>query len=207
MKIDLSSAIAAEMDKALNSEENKQMFSSSSMLEKLAFKRVSEQDQQTEVELDLEVKLNKTASKKCSQCTCEKDCTEGECSSKCDCKKDKETMDSKASRFVRTLVSLSDELDSAGFERLAAASIMLADRLVSEAKAKKSDKKSGEKSKSKSPEKTKASDKDKASGKGKKMDMKERMKKMREMNGKNKGSKKPSSSKPSSSKKSDTKKK
>jgi hypothetical protein len=166
MKQDLYNNIADEMDKVLNSAESKQLFSSSSMLEKLAFKKVSEEDQVSEVEIELDPSLKKTASVKTAN----------------------PVRDS-----FNALLKISEDLDNAGFERLAAASILLADKLVSEAKAKsskKSDKKSDKKSKE---EKTK----------GKKMDVKERMKKMREMQkGKGKGKSKKEDEKKRSKKKS-----
>ena len=68
MKIDLSNSLAAEMDRVLNSEENKQLFSTSSMIEKLAFKKVSEEDAETEIEKELESQFSKTAS--CKNCEC-----------------------------------------------------------------------------------------------------------------------------------------
>lgn len=164
-QIDLSSTIAAEMDKVLNSDENKQLFSSSSMIEKLAFKKVSEEDAVTEVETELA--LQKTASVK-------------------------EPVKPTVKSTLDQLLAVSEQLDSIGFDKLAAASIMLADRLVSEAKA-KSSKKSDKKSDKKSKE-------DKSKSKGKKVDMKDRMKKMREMQ-KGKKDKKSSDGKKSSEKK------
>lgn len=191
MRIDLSNTLAAEMDKVLNSEENKQMFSSSSMLEKLAFKKVSEEEQVTEVEMELDPSLRKTAD--CHHCECKSDKKDG---CKCDCHEASDS--SKSARNLvldsfDSLLKISEDLDTAGFDKLAAASILLADRLFSEAKA-KSSKKSDKKSDKKSKE-------DKASGK--KMDMKERMKKMREMQ-KGKGKKKDDDKKSS---KKDSKKK
>jgi hypothetical protein len=205
MKIDLSNQLAAEMDKVLNSDENKELFSTSSMLEKLAFKRVSEQDSTTEVEAELDAVLSKTAD--CKHCEC-KNTKHDKC--KCDChdkneaddKDDKiETFpapsgkgvnapyvpgttppvkDTKKANLVRdafhTLLVISEVLDDAGFEKIAAMSIMLADKLIVEAKAKKSDKKSKE---------------DKSKSKSKKMDVAERMKKMRDaQKGKKKDDKK-----------------
>lgn len=173
--IDFANTIAADMDKALNSEENKQLFSSSSMIEKLAFKKVSEEDAITEVEAELDRSLTKTAG--CKECVCVSS-KKGEC--KCDCHDDsshsKEASRNLVLESLNSLLKVSEDLDNAGFEKIAALSIVLADKLVSEAKAKKSDKKSKEKSKSKSESKSKS-----------KMDIKERMKKMRDA--KNKGKK------------------
>lgn len=169
MKQDFSNMIAAEMDKALNSEENQKLFSSSSMLEKLAFKKVSEQDQVTDIEKELDASLTKTAAGKCKHCECAES-KKGDC--KCDCHEDSSSKSSKASNPVldafNALLKISDDLDTAGFDKLAAASLLLADKLVSEAKA-KSSKKSDKKSDKKEDKKSK------------KMDMKERMKKMRDM--------------------------
>lgn len=175
-QVDLSNILAAEMDKVLNSDESKQMFSSSSMLEKLAFKKVSEQDAVTEVEMELDSSLKKTAN--CSHCECKED-KASDC--KCDCHNEhSHDHEKKASHPVvdafNALLKVSEDLDNAGFPKLAAASIMLADKLYTEAKAKSS--KKSEKSKS---EKKSKEDKSKSKSKGKKMDMKERMKKMREM--------------------------
>lgn len=170
MKQDLSNSIAAEMNQIMSSNENKEMFSTSSMLEKLAFRKVSEQDQVSEVEAELESSLTKTAS--CCECGEHK---EHKC--ECVCHKDTEKEDKKASynparAAFNALLKVSEDLESAGFERLAAASIMLADKLITEAKA-KSSKKSDKKEKSKESDKSKS--------KSKKLDMKERMEKMRKM--------------------------
>jgi len=228
MKNDLST-LAADMDKVLNSDENKDMFSNSSMLEKLAFKKVSEQEEVSEVEVALGLSLKKTAG--CCECGEEK---HHECKCECHDKKEASTLNSmiingakvkcinnnggakdkltvgksyevidekKAQYSIKddtgevndwtkhrfekeasvrnpareafnALLKVSEDLESAGFERLAAASILLADKLITEAKA-KSSKKSDKSEKSKGSEKSKS--------KGKKMDMKERMEKMRKM--------------------------
>lgn len=167
------------MDKVLNSEENKQLFSTSSMIEKLAFKKVSEEDELSEIEKELMLK-NASSNESCVKCYAKKPASTGPCKCACkgpnDCAKgcacgckggayEKEMQPKAAFNTVlNKILVISEELDTLGFEKLAAASIMLADKLVSEAKAKKSDKKSKEeKSKSKS-----------------KMDMKARMKKMRD---------------------------
>lgn len=159
--IDLSNSIAAEMDKTLNSEENKKLFSTASVLEKLAFKKVSEEDATTEVEIALESNLTKKAS--CCECSEEKDHA-----CKCDCHEDKEDKKAEASleASVNTLLKVSEDLDTLGFGKLAAYSATLANHLIVEAKKAK-DKKSDKKSDKKKSDK--------------KMDMKERMKKMREM--------------------------
>lgn len=215
MKHDDSNTIASEMDKVLNSEENKEMFSASSMLEKLAFKKVSEEDAVSEVEQELNSQgLRKEAQapffadnvcKKCHKakpestgackCVCASadDCAKG---CPCGCKggeydpaKPSPWKGSSVQDSLQQLLIVSEDLDNLGFSKLAAMSLIVANKLVVEAKAKKSDKKSDKKT-------------DKF--KGKKMDMKERMKKMREMAGKNKGKAKKDDKK--SSKKSSDKK-
>jgi hypothetical protein len=127
------------MDAALRDEDNKNMFSSSAMLEKLAFTRVADEDKQTEVDAEL-VKVASADVVELPQ-------------------------GFTVLASVATLVQLSEDLDNNGFDRLAAVSLLLAEKLIVEAKAKKS-KKSAPKSKPKS-----------------KVDMKDRMKKMREMKG------------------------
>jgi|SRR5271165_5988114 len=165
--VDLSNSIAADMDKVLNSDENKQLFSSASVLEKLAFKKVSEDDKTTEVEIELENTLTKKAS--CCECG---DKTDHSC--KCDCHEEKKS-EASEDDVVAMLLQASEDLDTLGFAKLASYSALIADKLMVEAKAKtksKSDKKSDKKT-----EKAKSD---------KKMDMKARMKKMREMQGKGK---------------------
>lgn len=152
--IDLSNAIAAEMNKIINSDEHKEMFGSSAMIEKLAFKKVSEEEVPTEVEIEVSQKLNKKASANVDI----------------------------VKQSINQLLSISEVLDNAGFEKVAAASILLADKLISEAKAKKEKSSKSEKSKS-----SKKSEKDSKKS-DKKNDVKERMKKMREMKGKSKKS-------------------
>jgi hypothetical protein len=217
MKIDLSNLLAVEMDKALNSEENKQMFSTSSMLEKLAFKKVSEEDAETEVEKELVKSFSKTAS--CKHCEC-KNTKHDKCNCDCHDTNNADAPDDKIDTFpapsgkginapyvpgttppvketkkssnsvrdaFHSLLKISEVLDDAGYEKISAMSILLADKLIVEAKA-KSSKKSDKKSKE---------DKSKSKG-GKKMDMKERMKKMRDaQKGKGKKDDKKSKSKKS----------
>lgn len=155
------------MDKALNSEENKQMFSSSAVLEKLAFSRVADEGKvQSELELEVAEKLTKTASKEeCCECEEGADC-------KCKCHDKKKS--ASVSETVHALLKVSEDLETNGFEKLAALSIVLAEKLVVEAKAKSKSKTEKEDSKS---EKSKS----KSKSKSKKMTMKERMEKMRKM--------------------------
>jgi hypothetical protein len=179
MKFNIENVLAEGMEKALNSDENKKLFSNASVLEKLAFKRVSEEDATTEIETELINSLSKTASCKCNEPGHKDDC-------ECDCHKEtkKEHKHEKnvhekttASYMVDALLKISADLDEEGFDKLAAASLILADRIVVEAKAKKEKTKS--KSKSKSSKEDKSKEKTKAKG-----DVAERMKKMREMQGK-----------------------
>ena len=179
MRFNIENVLAEGMEKALNSDENKKLFSNASVLEKLAFKRVSEEDATTEIETELTNSLSKTASCKCNESGHKKE----EC--KCDCHKDTEKDHKKeeqektiASYMVDALLKISADLDEGGFDKLAAASLILADRIVVEAKAKAKSK--TEKSKSKSS-KDKKDSKDKPKAKG---DVAARMKKMREMQGK-----------------------
>jgi hypothetical protein len=178
MKINnIADLLASEMEKNLNSDENKGLFSSASLIEKLAFRKVSDEDQPSEIELELEASLNKSAG--CHGCSCDEKKDE---SCKCDChndandakdskKSDEETSTQSKSSGLRdafnALLKISETLDEYGFERLAAASAILADKLVIEAKAK-----------SKKSKDSKKSDK-KDDKKSKKEDMKARMDKMR----------------------------
>lgn len=164
-KPDLST-LASDMNNALNDEDNKKMFSSSSMLEKLAFSRVADEGKlpPTEIEVELEKELTKKASAEC--CECHPDKKHDEC--KCHCHSKKEAS---VSNSINALLKISEDLETQGFEKLAALSAVLAGKLVEAAKAKsksksKSDKKDDEKAKSKSKS-------------SKKMTMKERMEKMR----------------------------
>jgi hypothetical protein len=213
--------IFADMEKNLIS--NKELFSKSDAIEKLAFKRVSEEEKTTEIEqlfadsvlepikvvaADPNYKPEhpvaaKAECKACKgffvrdaggpQCACT-------CKSPMECKNNancschthpaKQVVDFKFSsdNAVQTLVSLSNDLDDNGFDKLAAATLLLADKIVAEAKAKtKSKSKSKKDEKSKSKSKSKKDEKSKSKSK---MDVKERMKKMREMRDKKKSEKK-----------------
>ena len=167
MKTDFSSSLAADMDKALV--ENKDMFAQAAVLEKLAFTRVADEGKvvsEIEIELNEQAELAKTEAK-----------------SKTETDLTKKASATNVMDAVNALLKVSEDLDNAGFEKFAAASIMLADRLVFAAKSKSESK--SEKAKSK--EKGKSKEKSKSS---KTMSKSERMKKLREMNkGKKKVSK------------------
>lgn len=184
MKIDLSNSIASEMDRVLNSDENKSMFSSAKMLEKLAFKRVSEADEPTALETEVTEVLDKTASKK--ECECE--CHEDKDAKTCECCEEKKATASLqvvaqdeyslALNAAEKMLSISETLDGVGFEKLATVSLMLANKIVVEAKAKakkkstKTDEKKSEKDKAKKDSK-KSSDKKSSDKKSPKKDMKD----------------------------------
>jgi hypothetical protein len=163
MKIDLNS-LANDMDAVLNSEQNKNMFSSAKMLEKLAFKRVSDETP-TELENQVSNSLGKTAEKEECKCACHDKC-------KCSCGDKKSTAGLNvvantqdeymlAINAAETMLSISETLDGVGFEKLATVSLMLADKIVVEAKAK---------AKKKSKPADKKSDKAKSSEKDSKKD-------------------------------------
>lgn len=208
-KFDFSKEIAAGMDKVLNSEENKQLFSHSSMMEKLAFKRVADEDKPTEIEVEVQKTmdndLNKEAqvspnSAKCAKCAgkyfmdkhpdaaCNCSCASAEeCERGCACHSSPAIEEpsqimpapapgpsgwgksSSVTTVVQDLLKVSDALDTLGFDKLAAATILLTDKLIVEAKAKK-DSKSAKKD-SKKDEKSKSKSK---------MSQKDRMKKLRD---------------------------
>jgi len=167
-KMNFADTLASDMNNALNDEDNKKMFSSSSMLEKLAFSRVADEGKlpptEIEVELEKELNLTKKASAECCECTEHK---HDKCECECHEKKEASVSDS-----VKALLKVSEDLENGGFEKLAALSAVLAGKLVEAAK---------EKAKSKSKSKSDKED-DKAKSKSKsskKMTMKERMEKMR----------------------------
>ena len=122
-------------------------------MEKLAFVRVADEDQIGEIEASMlaatepqkEDLVQKLASEKCCECN---PSNKHEC--KCNChtenktetKKEASAPLNKIAVMVDTLLVLSETLEDEGFEKLAAYSIVLADKLVFEAKAKKSKSKS-----------------------------------------------------------------
>ena len=209
-KFDFSKEIAAGMEKVLNSDENKQLFSQSSMLEKLAFKRVADEDKPTEIEVEVQKTMDDSLNKeaqltghtdKCTKCAgkyfmdkhpnaaCNCACASPEeCANGCTCHSSPAIMEpnamlpapspepsgwgkaSSVTDVVQNLLKVSDALDTLGFDKLAAATILLTDKLIVEAKAKK-DSKSAKKD----------SKKDEKSSKSKsKMSQKDRMKKLRD---------------------------
>jgi hypothetical protein len=208
-KFNITDAVASEMERIVNSTEHQEMFAAKPSLEKVAFKKVSEEDTVNEVEKEVEYSLNKKASTICKGCDdglVKKAGAETHCS--CDCKNvdacrngcachDKGAKPSnsvagfadhlnpaddgiKLSSVIQSLVKISSVLENSGFERQSAATLMLAESLVSEAKAKKNSKDS-KKSETKSDKKDSKKDSKKS-----KTPIKDRMEKMREMRDKKK---------------------
>jgi len=176
--------LASSMEQVLNSDEYKATFSSSEIMKKLAFKRVADENKETEVESE----FSKVAEDKCSNCkgeipkdkpgpcVCQGDCkdTAGTRVSTCHSKpaalyfakppsNDKyhpftgkaEMSAEDAIVIVASdrLITVSEELDNAGFDELSAKAILLANEIIAEAAKKKmkknkksSDKKSSKKS-------------------------------------------------------------
>jgi hypothetical protein len=192
-KVDLSNYFAAEMDKTLNSADHQKMFSTSAMLEKLAFNRVSEEGKlPSEVENELLTVANKESCCECAKgenkhgckCACHEKTTKNDVNDAADAgsvlEEVKENTVKAASvktastnDIVNTLLQVSTSLEDNGFEKLASFTLKLADRLIVEAKAKKmskSEKDAADKKKKKS-EKAKAdkakAEKAKASAKAK----------------------------------------
>lgn len=207
MKKDMSNIIAANMDAILKNPEYTSMFSSSAVLEKLAFKRVADEEVPTEVEIEFSNELSQeplesqasspradcVACGKTRQgwteamgvCKCGSDgcspmggCKEG-CSCGCKAKKAGVSMDDVLVKSaVDSLLKVSSDLEDAGFERLSAYALVLTNELVAEAKAKK-DKKDDKKAKEKQKMKEKA-EKDKNAAKDKAMKEKAKMLKEKE---------------------------
>ncbi len=136
-------------------------------MEKLAFSREGKEEVS-----EVEEEMKKLASGDCD-CDEDKDCKGCDC----DCheaKTDKKEASTSLEDMAGLLIEMSTELEDQGVERLAAATIVLADNILKTAAAKK---KSPEGSASSSSGSDKKSDKKS----GKKMSMKERMEKMRAM--------------------------
>jgi hypothetical protein len=162
--------IAAEMEKIAQSAEHQKS------MEKLAFSREGKEEFS-----EVEEEMKKLASDDC-ECNKDKDCKGCDC----DCheaKTDKKEASASLEDMAGLLIEMSTELEDQGVDKLAAATIVLADSLLKTAAAKK-DKKSG-----------------------KKMTMKERMEKMRAMQKGKKGKSKSESKSESDSEKSKSKSK
>lgn len=127
----VSDSLAADMDKALNSEENTKLFSRASMMQKLAFEEIQEVSQPTEtIEIE-EPAVEVTASD-----------------------------DSGIMSAVDTLLEVSDQLEEMGLEKSAALMLRVTGSLIVEAKAKKSKKSKKSKDSKKSTKDSKKSTKD-----------------------------------------------
>jgi hypothetical protein len=194
---DMSNDIASSMDAILKDPEYKSMFSSSAVLEKLAFKRVADENLPTEIEVELANELSfepleaKASSPRADCVACGKSragwsesmgvckcvsggcspmggCKEG-CSCNCKVKKAEVGMDSLIKSAFDSLMKASSDLEDAGLESLASDTLVLMGNLVVEAKKKK-DKKDDKKDKEKADkEKAKEkADKEKAKAKAEK---------------------------------------
>ena len=144
--------LAASMQEIISSDEHKDMFSNASTIEKLAFHRVSDENNvetANEIMRDTESALKKKANTICKDCTkadkesgkCKCNC-DGACKSDCVCHKDDKKADassvnSQMKIAYKNLIEASEALENCGFEKLATYSLQIVDRLVSEAKAKK----------------------------------------------------------------------
>ncbi len=158
--------IAAEMIKIAESAEHQKS------MEKLAFSREGKEEVS-----EVEEEMKKLASK---DCDCEEDCDDCDC----DCHEDKSEKKASLEETAGLLLEISNDLEDEGLERLAAATIVLADNILKTAAAKK-------KSPGSSSASSSGADKSKSDKKsGKKMSMKERMEKMRAAQKGKKGKKK-----------------
>jgi hypothetical protein len=154
--------IASGMEAILKDPEYKSMFSSSAVLEKLAFKRVADEELPTEIEVELsaelmgEEPLEATAASKCKVCGCKTKgvckCASGSCKGKescgkgcsCECKNKKagvEMDDMLIKSAFDSLMSASSDLEEAGFEQLSVNALVLMNHLIVEAKKAKDKKK------------------------------------------------------------------
>jgi len=125
-------------------EANKDMFSKSAMLQKLAFNKVSEENVS-----EVEQELTSSAADVCKGCDgkfakmsegpCS--CQPGDCEKGCDCNPGLNAEADMVSVALNSLLKASEELDIAGFDKLSAYAITLADTLIVEAKKKAKDKK------------------------------------------------------------------
>lgn len=173
--------IASGMDAILKDPEYKSMFSSSAVLEKLAFKRVADEELPTEIEVELSAELmgeplevtageenpretcllcmgkraaGSTGVCKCAAGSCKGKKTCGDdCSCGCKAKKAGVSMsDTLIKSAFDSLMSASSDLEEAGFERLSANALILMNHLIVEAKAKKMSKEDKAKAKAKADE-------------------------------------------------------
>lgn len=149
---------AAEMEKIASSQEHQKLYAP---MEKLAFSRDG-QDVDSEVEREFEKSFQKTAGCECKDCgdSCDCDCHKKDTASADDgMTSSDDTATKSALDTVSGLMKISMQLEEQGFDRLAAASLMLAEYVVKEAKKKKET----SKSKGKASDKSKGSAKSKAS--------------------------------------------
>ncbi len=163
--------IASNMDSILKDPEYTSIFSSSAVLEKLAFKRVADEDKPTEIEVELSTELMNEPLKATADnaradclvcgkkrvgwtesdgvCKCAKEngcnpmtgCKEG-CD--CGCKTKKAGVDMNdvlIKSAFDSLMSASSDLEEAGFEHLSANALILMNHLIVEAKKAKDKKK------------------------------------------------------------------
>jgi hypothetical protein len=165
--------IASGMEAILKDPEYKSMFSSSAVLEKLAFKRVADEELPTEIEVELsaelmgEEPLEATAASKCKVCGCKTKgvckCASGSCKGKescgkgcsCECKNKKagvEMDDMLIKSAFDSLMSASSDLEEAGLEQLSVNALVLMNHLIVEAKKAKMSKEDKAKAKAKSDE-------------------------------------------------------
>jgi len=165
--------IASGMEAILKDPEYKSMFSSSAVLEKLAFKRVADEELPTEIEVELsaelmgEEPLEATAASKCKVCGCKTKgvckCASGSCKGKescgkgcsCECKNKKaevEMGDMLIKSAFDSLMSASSDLEEAGFEQLSVNALVLMNHLIVEAKKAKMSKEDKAKAKAKADE-------------------------------------------------------
>jgi hypothetical protein len=161
--------IAAEMVKIAESAEHQKS------MEKLAFSREGKEEVS-----EVEEEMKKLA----SDCKCEEDC-DGDCGCECHEKEgEKKEASVSLEDTAGLLLEISTELEDQGMDRLAAATIVLADSILKTAAAKKKSPDSGKSGSSSSSSSGSSSSSSSGSSKkdkkpGKKMSMKERMEKMR----------------------------
>jgi len=152
-----ANTIAASMDAILQDPDHKKLFSSSTILEKLAFKRTADEEVSTEIEIEFADEMATSL---------ETEASEKSGGVSCDSKKEAIKMgDNLFKSAFDALLQASDDLEEAGFEELSVNALILANSLVVEAKAKK-DPKAKEKAEKEKAAKEKAA-KEKAKAKAK----------------------------------------